>query len=451
MITISQRLSRYFIVVALLSVGFIALVSNTAITLFFSDYLQKTRSNDDLKAVQYVERLYNDGLTASALMSIMHYAHSESITIRLRDANSNIVWSSGSNNRMMHHDADGRVANDDTLVYRSYSLAPQGYEIGTVDVGRARSVISSLEDKGFLKAVNGILLASFLFSLVIAFFLSSRLSRKFLRPVYLLKENARLIEDGEFGRLNEVKTSTYELQDLALSVKRLAQKLEDQDLIRKRMTSDMAHELRTPLSTLQSHFEAFLDGVWEPDLERLSIVHSEITRLSSLVGELLDLSVIESGGASLNKKVISLSELLQDVVENFDSLFAAKSIRLEVGIRSNVWFLGDEERLKRVVINLLSNAYKYSNEEDEVKISLDRLEGEIRIVIEDSGIGIPARDLPHIFERFYRSDLSRSRGTGGTGIGLTLTKALVEAHGGRIDVESEEGRGTKVVIRFPVK
>lgn len=451
MITISQRLSRYFIVVALLSVGFIALVSNTAITLFFSDYLQKTRSNDDLKAVQYVERLYNDGLTASALMSIMHYAHSESITIRLRDANNNIVWSSGPNDRMMHHDADGRVASDDTLVYRSYSLAPQGYEIGTVDVGRARSVISSLEDKGFLKAINGILLASFLFSLVIAFFLSSRLSRKFLRPVYLLKENARLIEDGEFGRLNEVKTSTYELQDLALSVKRLAQKLEDQDLIRKRMTSDMAHELRTPLSTLQSHFEAFLDGVWEPDLERLSIVHSEITRLSSLVGELLDLSVIESGGASLNKKVISLSELLQDVVENFDSLFAAKSIRLEVGIRSNVWFLGDEERLKRVVINLLSNAYKYSNEEDEVKISLDRLEGEIRIVIEDSGIGIPARDLPHIFERFYRSDLSRSRGTGGTGIGLTLTKALVEAHGGRIDVESEEGRGTKVVIRFPVK
>lgn len=449
MTRINRQLSKYFIIVALLSIGFIALVSNIGITLFFSNYVQKTRSNDDLKVIQYVEQLYKDGMTHHSLMSIMHYAHSESITIRLRDADNNITWSSGPV-KTMHNEAGGSAASDNNIVYRNYAITPQGDEVATMDIGRSRSIISSLEDKRFLQAINGIFLAAFLFSLVIAILLSSRLSRKFLRPIYLLKENARLIEDGKFKRLNKVETSTFELQDLALSVQGLAEKLEDQDLIRKRMTSDMAHELKTPLATLQSHIEAFVDGVWEPEAEKLSIVHSEITRLSNLIGELLDLSVIESEEVRLNKKKISLSGLLEEVIESFEPLFGGKSIHLQTRIQNYVWFFGDEDRLKRVFINILSNAYKYSNDGDEVKISLESLGEEIQIVIEDSGIGIPVKDLRHVFERFYRSDASRSRGTGGTGIGLTLTKALVEAHGGRIGIGSEEGRGTKVVIQFPV-
>jgi signal transduction histidine kinase len=104
--------------------------------------------------------------------------------------------------------------------------------------------------------------------------------------------------------------------------------------------------------------------------------------------------------------------------------------------------------MKRVFVNILSNAYKYTNENGNVQVSLKRLKDVIRITVEDTGIGIPKEDIKHVFERFYRSDLSRSRGTGGTGIGLTITRALVEAHDGRIKIESEEGKGTKVIIEF---
>lgn len=449
MTRISRQLGKYFIFVAMLSIGFITLVANISINLFFSDYIKETRSRDDLKVVQYVEQLYgdNNGLNPQSLMSIMHYSYSEAVTVRLRDMQNNIIWSSGTPETM--HDMMGdNEGSDSSLVFRSYPLNYNGSKIGTIDVGRPRSIISSLEDKQFLRTINSVFAAAFLFSLIIAVLYSSRISKRFLKPIYQIKENAKLIEDGKYKKLNEVRTNTFELYDLSISVKELAERLDYQDALRKRMTSDIAHELRTPLSTLQSHIEAFMDGVWEPDIEKLSIVHSEITRLTKLIKELSDLSTIESDEIKLNKSEINLSELLNNIIESFDPLFISNNIHLHKEIQSDIQFWADEDRLKRVFINILSNACKYTNENGDVRISLEQLKDIIRITVDDSGIGIPKEDIKHVFERFYRSDLSRSRGTGGTGIGLTITRALVEAHDGRIRIESEEGKGTKVIIEF---
>lgn len=446
---ISKQLGRYFIFAAMLSIGFITLVANVSITLFFSDYIKETRGRDDLKVVQYVEQLYSDsnGLNPQSLMSIMHYAYSEAMTVRLRDSQNNIIWSSGTP-ETMHGMMEENKNDDNSLTFRSYSLNYKGSKIGMVDVGRPKSIISSLEDKQFLRAINSVLAVAFIFSLIIAFLYSSHISKKFLKPIYLIKENAKFIEDGKFKKLHDVRTNTYELHDLSLSVKELAERLDYQSTLRKRMTSDIAHELRTPLSTLQSHIEAFMDGVWEPDIEKLSIVHSEITRLTKLIKELSDLSIIESDEIKLNKSDFNLSEFLNNIIESFEPLFINKNIRLHKEIQNNIRFSGDEDRLNRVFINILSNACKYTNEEGNVQVSLKQLKDEIRITVEDTGIGIPKKDIKNVFERFYRSDLSRNRGTGGTGIGLTITKALVEAHGGRVNIESEEGKGTKVIIEF---
>lgn len=445
---ISRQLGKYFIFVAILSIGFITLISNISINLFFSDYIKETRSRDDLKVVQYVEQLYGDsnGLNPQSLMSIMHYAYSEAMTVRLRDMQNNIIWSSGTPETM--HDMLGENKDDNGLAFRSYSLNYKGSKIGTIDVGRPRSIISSLEDKQFLRTINSVFAAAFLFSLIIAVLYSSRISKKFLKPIYLIKENAKLIEDGKYKKLNDVRTNTYELYDLSISVKELAERLDYQDALRKRMTSDIAHELRTPLATIQSHIEAFMDGVWEPDIGKLSIVHNEITRLTKLIKELSDLSNIESDEIKLNKSEINLSELLNNIIESFEPLFISKNIRIHKEIQNDIQFLGDEDRLKRVFINILSNAYKYTNEDGDVRITLEQLKDVIRVTVEDTGIGIPKEDIKHVFERFYRSDLSRNRGTGGTGIGLTITRALVEAHGGRVNIESGEGKGTKVIIEF---
>lgn len=247
-----------------------------------------------------------------------------------------------------------------------------------------------------------------------------------------------------------MSTNTFELHDLSLSVKELAERLEYQEALRRRMTSDIAHELRTPLATIQSHVEAFMDEVWKPDIEKLSIVHDEITRLTKLIKELSELSTIESDEIKLNKKKINLSALLKSIVESFEPLFISKNIHIQKEIQRDIEILGDEDKLNRIFINVLSNAHKYTNESGKVRVCLVQLKDVIRVTVEDTGIGIPKEDIRHVFERFYRSDLSRNRGTGGTGIGLTITKALVETHNGKIGIESEVGKGTKVTIEFSI-
>ncbi|HBN86513.1 MAG TPA: sensor histidine kinase, partial [Clostridiales bacterium] len=430
-------------------VGFITLVANISINLFFSNYIKETRSKDDLKVVHYVEQLYSDnsGLDPQALMIIMHYAYSESVTVRFRDMQGNIIWSSGTP-ETMHDTTRDYEADDSSLAFQGYPLHYKDKKIATIDVGRPKSIISSLEDKQFLRTINSVFASAFLFSLVLAILYSSRISKRFLKPIYQIKENAKLIEDGKYKKLNNVETNTYELHDLSISVKELADRLDDQDTLRKRMTADIAHELRTPLSILQSHIEAFMDGVWEPDIEKLSVLHNEITRLTKLIKELSDLSVIEGDEIELNKSEINLSILLHELIDSFEPIFIGKNIHLHKKIQDDIRFFGDEEYMKRIIINIFSNACKYTNDDGDVKVTLEQLNDTLILTVEDSGIGIPKEDIRHVFERFYRSDLSRNRGTGGTGIGLTITRALVEAQNGKIRIESEVSKGTKVIIEF---
>jgi signal transduction histidine kinase len=214
------------------------------------------------------------------------------------------------------------------------------------------------------------------------------------------------------------------------------------------MTADISHELRTPLATLSSHIEAFLDGVWEPTPERLVIIQNEITRLTKLIKDLGDLSSLENEGASFEKKEINLSTLFSNIIESFEPLFHSEEIILEKSIKDNVFFLGDADRLNQIFINIISNALKYTNKGGRVYVVMEEELEHIHIKVTDNGIGISKEDLPYVFERFYRGDKSRSRETGGKGIGLTITKALVEAHHGTIKITSEQDKGTTVEIQF---
>ena len=445
MVGVTRQLRRQFIFVSMISIVFVTITANISIRFFFSDYIKEIRIKDDSKIVLYVEQLYSDnnGLGSQSLMSIMHYALSEGVSVRLRDLQNVIVWESDTLNNM-----SGHIEGGQDLVYKRYSFTYKGKQIGNIEVGRSESIFSSLEDQQFINTINIVFAVAFLFSIIIAILSSLHIAKKFLYPIFLLKENAKLIENGKYKNLNQIETKTYELHDLSISVQELAEKLEYQDALRKRLTSDIAHELRTPLATLQSHIEAFIDGVWAPSVEKLSVIHDEITRLTKLIKDLSDLSVIESDAIKLNMGKVDLSILLNNVIESFEPLFLNKNIYLKKEIEKNVVMLGDMDRLNQVFINLLSNACKYTNENGSTLIRLKRLKDIIQITVEDTGIGIPEEDLKHIFERFYRSDTSRNRGSGGTGIGLTITKALVEAHGGHISIKSDEGKGSKVTIEF---
>lgn len=447
MITISDQLRKYFVTISILSIAFITITTNLSINYFFSDYIRDSRSRDDIKVVQYVEQVYSnyDEMNSESFMIIMHYAFSENVVIQVRDKDNKIIWNS-STYGLDYGITDEYSSNEGNFSFRNYPFIYNDILVGSIDVGRPKSIISNIEDEKFLITINSIFGIASLLTLIIALRSSKNISKRFLNPIYIIKKNAKLIEQGKYKDLNEVETNTFELHELSVSVKELADRLNYQETLKRRMTTDMAHELRTPLAAIQSHIEAFMDGVWEADDERLSVILGEIIRLTHLINRLSELSIAEDDKIKLNVSNVNLSEILNDILDNYEPMFIDKKINIDKNIKENINITGDSDYLKRIFVNILSNAVKYTNENGTVSVYLNQINNMIRIIVTDNGIGIPKEDLKHIFERFYRSDLSRNRETGGTGIGLTITKALVEAHGGTIKIDSEVGRGTNVTL-----
>lgn len=450
MIKINQQLSRNFIFVTMLSIAFITIIANFSITFLFSNYIKEVRNRDDIKVIRYVEKTYEDyyGFSSQGLMSILHYTFSEVVTVRLRDMQDNIIWNSSTDN--MISDLGGEKVNESRLSFQNYPMNYNGKQIGSIDIGRLKSIISSFEDQQFIFTINTVFAIAFMFSVILAKLSSSRVSKNFLEPIYQIINNTELMKEGKYKGLKDAKTNTYELQELSDSIKELSERLSYQESLRKRMTSDMAHEIRTPLSTLQSHIEAFMDKIWVPDTEKLTIVYEEIIRLTKLINELTDLSIIESDEINVNLEEINLSTLMNKIVDSFEPMILNKNITLNKNISDSIAIIGDKEHFNRIFSNIISNAYKYTNENGKISVILKQSFNKVTVIVEDTGIGIPKEDIKLVFERFYRSDLSRNRGTGGTGIGLTITKSLVEANNGKISIQSEVGKGTKVICDFPI-
>lgn len=456
MIGIDRQLRKYFIVVIVIAVLIIFVVSNLGMAYFFHNYVQQTQIKSDLKIVQYIETGYQqDAQSLGNMSGLMPLIRGEEAEVKLFDIQGRIMWdTTNMGNRgmgrgwgMMQHGA-GMSAAD--LVFRQYPLSVEGQSIGTVEIGRKESMVASAQDKNFVVAMNMVFAAALLFSILLAWYMSKFAAGKFLQPLLTVKKNIESIAVKSENKIAPVTSFTKEIQELAEATQELANSLQEQEKLRKRLTSDIAHELRTPLATLQSHLEAMIDGIWEPNPQRLSHCNDEVIRLTRLISELDQITAIESDIISLNKSQINLSELLTEIAENYRVVMREKMIDLQKDIDANIEIQADSDRIKQILVNLLSNAYKYTAANGQVQVSL-RAQGSMAVItIKDNGPGIKAEDLPHVFERFYRGDLSRSRKTGGTGIGLTIAKALTEAHQGKLQIVSEYGKGVQVEVQLPV-
>jgi PAS domain S-box len=225
------------------------------------------------------------------------------------------------------------------------------------------------------------------------------------------------------------------------------------DQIRRDFVANVSHELRTPLSILRGYIETLLDNpkTSREELARiLQIMERHSKRLDLLVDDLLSLAQLESSSASLEIGEVKLSELFESVLRDWKEKLAGKQLRLIVDLPSDMPPIrADETRLQEVLYNLLENAVKYSRENGEIRLQAERCGPEIVISVGDNGIGISRDDLPRIFERFYRADKARSRELGGTGLGLAIVKHIAQLHGGRVEAESEPGRGTTVRVFLP--
>jgi two-component system phosphate regulon sensor histidine kinase PhoR len=225
------------------------------------------------------------------------------------------------------------------------------------------------------------------------------------------------------------------------------------DELRKEFVANVSHELRTPLTLVQGYLETLREGAWRDEQrgpEFLEIIDKNVRRLGTLVGDLLDLSKLESGGRVVNPRPVDLGRLLEKVRETFAPLAERKrqELRLEPAPPAD-GFEADPELLERAVSNLVDNAIKYTPEGGRVLLRARAEPGAVSITVEDTGIGIPEADVPRVFERFYRVDKSRSRELGGTGLGLAIVKHVAQLHEGSVEAWSRPGQGSRFTLRLP--
>ena len=268
------------------------------------------------------------------------------------------------------------------------------------------------------------------------------------RPVIKAIERTKRISRGDYNIQGESETvGIRELDALTRGVEELGRSLDGQEKLRRRLMVDVAHELRTPLTVTRTQIEAIADGILEPTPERLALCVSEMNRLAELIGNVDVLSRIEGETLTLNLETTDMRKFLNYVVESFKPVFAKAGIELTAELE-DVSCEIDREQFRHVIDNLLSNALRYTDRGGKVNVKLSAENYYALIEVSDTGIGISPEDLPNIFERFWRADESRTRITGGSGVGLAIVKATIEAHGGKISARSRKGKGTCFTVRL---
>ena len=325
-----------------------------------------------------------------------------------------------------------------------------GETVGTVLVGSMIEPVLNPADEDFLRSVNISILITSISVGILGLVLGSLLFRQITSPLRALSQSAQAIADGDLGRRVEIK-SNDEIGQAAHSFNRMAENLAQADAQRRDMIADIAHELRTPLTVVQGNLEALMDGVYDLTQENVSTVHKQTVILTRLVADLRDLALAESGQLRLEWKAISLADVISQVSEGLEVQAREKGVTMKFETAENLPKIqADEQRITQVLFNLISNALRHTPVGGTITTSAELREGRMLVSVRDTGSGIAPEELPRVFERFYRADRSRARSTGGSGLGLTIAKQIVEAHGGQIWAQSWLGAGSTFAFSLPL-
>ncbi|HUP31535.1 MAG TPA: ATP-binding protein [Gaiellaceae bacterium] len=348
-------------------------------------------------------------------------------------------------------EADGLLVE---LTQSATSVAPGGAVVPVVvdgqSVGRlAVEPVAGLltpEEQHLRSSLDRLHIAAAGASVVAALVLALLLAEGLSRPLRRIRRAAERIAEGEVEARVRAGGGP-EVGAVASALNRLAETLEREEALRRQTVADVAHELRTPVHGLLSRIEAAEDGVLGPEAN-LAGMHAEALRLARLLDDLSRLAEAERPGLLLQKAPVDVGAVAAAAADAFAARFAEASIRLERSPEpADVH--GDRDRLEQIAANLLSNALRYTEPDGRVRVVVRRDGDRVLLEVEDTGIGIAPADLPHVFKRFWRGEGSRSRVTGGAGVGLAIVHELVRAHDGHIDVESRPGEGSRFRVSFP--
>jgi len=326
---------------------------------------------------------------------------------------------------------DGKTVGYLTVAYSEYrdALNPIYVQYEALMEGRSRLLLAV------------IIVVSLIFSFVVARFMSGYMSR--------LSAMAHQIRLGERNASAPVR-GPEEARRLALTLNEMSSELKKQEQWREHLMEDLAHELRTPLMSILTHIEAIIDGIYQPDEERMNSIYEELERLARLLSDLQQLSEAESAQFSLKLKKADMTALARRVYHNFLPIAVEKGIKLAFdSAKVPCHALVDRDKMIQIISNIVSNAIKYTPPGGWVKLEVIWTIDDTLICCTDNGVGIAEHDQPYVFNRLYRTDKSRSRFSGGVGLGLSIAKALAEAQNSRITLESQVGEGSKFTVVVP--
>ena len=457
MISIRKQLFTIFLTIGIVMIFFTSMIVNVVIKENFEVYVSNniTQVGDTILAL--VQNAYDEGsLDEDVVRASIIENPMGNFAVSVLDQKKRFLW--GMDKEQFFHnlqnemDEEGEQIDYDIYqeVDRPY-YSSNGKVAGYVRIGYYPSDLLSSNDKKFQSNVKVSLIWCSSMMLMWFVFAGLYISRLFTYHIYGISKTSIALADGKLNARYLFKSKIKEIETLRHSMNYLGEKLEKQDTIRKKLISDVSHEIRTPLQILQSNLEAMIDGIYPIDEEQMNLLYKEVVRFGKLLNNLDLLKNVEESESRMNFRVISLNESIAEVYDAFKIVAKEKKINYHIKFTETerVMVSADKDALKQLWMNILSNAFKFTDEKGEIKVTTALQNKECIITVQDSGIGINEEDLPFVFERMYRGDKSREQYEG-SGIGLTMVKNIVDKHKGKVAIESKEGEYTRIIVTLPV-
>ena len=454
-------MSLVFALLVAITVCLVSILSSTFINREFEEYVkltQKKQADDLAESIGGHYDKSGGGFNIDYVHGMGMYALQDGFIIRLYDEDGKLLWDAENHDMALCHEMmdtitlrmqENRPELNGEFVTYSYDLEAGEKQTGKLEISYYTPYYMDENDFQFIHALNRILSLAGGVSLFVAVLLGVLLARRITKPISGVISATKKISEGDYGVIVDANLKERETYELAEAVNHMAASLKEQEYLRRQLTGDIAHELRTPVTNISSYMEMMIDDVMEPTQERLKSCYDELSRLSGLITDLERLESAESGRINLNKEDVELLSLSETILQGFETGIHEKNIDARVS-GEETHICADRGRISQVIVNLLSNALKYTDENGKITISVKKQKYNAELVVEDTGIGISKEEQERVFERFYRTDKSRTRKTGGAGIGLSIAKAIVQAHGGTIHCESESGTGSRFIVTLPI-
>ncbi len=448
--TFTTRISLLFglvaIMTALIAAGILAMVWEEHFTNYNISNMQRIATSTASSIAQRY------GIYGSWSTNVLSQAASASeisgnIGIKVVDASGNTVyddsWDSAENTVAISH----ATTSEDTV---QAAIIVNDQKIGTVYIWALESnALLTQNDQDFRTNSYQAIVIATVVAVLLATIIGFIVSRGLLGPIRRITKVASELKEGNLDARTDL-VGNDEIAQLGMTFDAMAESLQKDRELEYRLTSDVAHELRTPLMAIQSTVEAIIDGVLPADEQRLAVLNSEVIRLSHLVDALLKLSRLENRSAPMAHQEVDLGETIQELALSHEMLVEEAGLKLTYSYDEGVIVRGDPELLRQATANVLSNAVRYTPAGGRIDIMVRRGQIMGKIIIRDTGIGMSEEDLKHVFSRFWRADAGRNRATGGLGIGLAIVKEIVDRHQGWVNVESALSIGTVFTLYIPL-